>query len=50
MCLAFHLKKVVLNVKLFIIKVEKCEQSSILLPYYTNCQNANEAKDGSGNK
>jgi hypothetical protein len=48
---AYHMKKVVLNVKRFVIKIVKCKQSSIL----TSIQNtitvliAKEQNDGSGN-
>jgi hypothetical protein len=52
----YDLKKVKLNVKLFVIKVAKCKQSSILTsieilnPYIcTNSKKVTKAKDGSAN-
>jgi hypothetical protein len=45
-------KKLALNVKLFVMKVAKCKQSSILTSYkiLIHCnQEAKSAKDGSGN-
>jgi hypothetical protein len=53
----FHLKKVAINVKLFVMKAEKCKQSSILTPVqkkqiYNNCiycQKATDEEDGPGN-
>jgi hypothetical protein len=47
----YYLNKLALNVTIFVVKVVKCKQSSILTSTQNNessCQKATEAKVGSG--